>query len=1025
MKRLTAIILSLILMLCALPFNAVTVSAADGVRTIDALSLGTLNSNISSYESALSNLSDPSYGMKSSYNNYVYALAVKDMANYGSLNTQATVDGAGFTSNMTKWNAYSGTYQPKIGSTAIPSDYYANVLYANGSNDSAFSSTYYFTNLHEAWWNFLGGAGTYSAGVYVYYPDTTIMYDGVTNPAFPIVISMHEFKNSRNYWPQYFYASDSDYSLKDYWYGEKTGFGWPTSNTKRINNNTSNLPGHDESKNGATQLEGQNNYYTFRNSMEYFGNPSATLTTKSGFTWEQRYYYQDTTWNTKDYSNSTTQPVYIINYYKLIHKIDTEKALWTTTAKQATNGSYREGGFANFMNSLDNIEFDPNSYFTSSNNYTGCRDRIDSAYNSIDSPASRTADSHQTDWNKLRTAEDQNDGTKGKARDVYAAGNTKWTTSSWNSFKTAFEAVLDKFDGVVTSTSDKTFSYASLSASDATTLSDNLNTAYAGLTERADFTQVDADRASSTYSSVDYENYTYDSYSAFCTARKAVYDYADIASATKLDTAKSSIQTSLDTAHNNLVSAYAALTAVDDADAYEVFDKAVSVVETEVAQTNKYSSASTASMSGYVNTAKAAVYHTVTAEESSLLGVPANTVMKRTASGATDTATTALLSGVNTVVSASSSYNSYSVTFVINKDGSQVSSNTESGIAFGSTKTYSLGANYTDGSDTVKWTTTSGGGTNTVYGGDTLTKKVSADMTVTADITSAPPSAGYIYKYYNANGKHVFSDTHETSDYSDFESIKTYVAMPNMTVSDWYKEVDEDNKVVTVKAVYTNDGNITLSANSGTITNKNNDTVSAETPVAYNKDFTVTYSGSNSFWAWAVKTGNKYTVASYNSSYSFYSHCDLEFVPIYKDGGNYYYETSSGAVLVTASTISSTPNNYFGLTEDAYIKKKLDIKSPFIGIVGKATVDSTKCRAYCLVTEGASINYTKVGIKFSKAGADPNANASTAITNVLATGQYSVTLSNTSYEDGKFRATVNYDFPYDIALDVMETTDLV
>ncbi len=1074
-KRLTAIALSLVLMISALPFNAVTVAAADGVRTIDALSLTDLNSSISGYETALSNLSDPSYNMKSSYENYVYALAVKDVADYGSLNTQSTVDGAGFTHNMTKWNAYTGTYQPRFGSTTVPSGTYKNVLWADGSSQTSFD----IASAPEIKTSTAGV--TYACKTWYYWPQTTLLYDGTTSPVMPITLTLADYEDNYNIHPEYIFLSSSNNTTSNFemfqrWDGyttvsgtDKTAyanwqalkFGWNTTNrSKPIGYNSSTSIGKNDNclevdqnpsnTNGDKFIKAEHWYgntyyeyskhdvstlmkYTYKNYLRYKNTPSDTLTTINNVTFDVKYWMSVVKVKTENDESklvNVTTPIRVVNYKKLIDKAtDTKKSLWTETAENAVNGNYREGGYSAFMGDLDTIEFNPNSYFTSSNNYTGLCNKIDTVCSTLDAPSSATADTHQTDWNKLRTAEDQNDG-KGKARDVYKAGNTKWTTSSWNTFKTAFENVLDRFDAVV-NTGAKTFSYSSLTGSDATRLSEALDSAYTGLQERADFTQINNDaKADSVYNTKSAENYTYDSYLPFAQARKVVNDYAALSDAVKLNTAKDDVQADLTAAHNTLNTKCNQLVEINDGiiEAYEVYDKAVSVVNTEILNTDKYSPDSTGGMSGAVVTANEAAYHTVSDDDAELLGASEGTVLKRKAVTALDTVTANLLSDINGIIEEDSSYNSFSVTFVINKDGLPVSSNTETGIPFGALREYSLGDNFTEGEDTVKWTTTvtDGGGKNIVYGGAALNKKVSGNLTVTADITSAPESEGYIYKYYNANGKHVYSDTHSASDYRDFESIMIYVEMPMMTVTDWYAEVDETNKVVTVKAIYTSEGDISLTAQSGTIINSKNETVEAGTTVAYNKNFTVSYTGSNTFWAWAVKTGeNKYTVASYSRNYFFYSHCSLEFVPIYKDGSNYYYETSDGAVAVTADTISSTPNNLFGYDSDGYIRKKLDIKAPFIGIAGKTTVDNTKCRAFCIVTEGASIDYTKVGIKYDKNGNDPVNKASTTIGNVLETGQYSVTLSNTSEENGKFRATVNYDFLYDISLDVMETTELV
>ena len=1045
LKRTIAVSLSVLMLICAMPFNAITASAAGDVSNISAL-----KTQIDNYVGMMDGTTY--VNMEAAYEKYIAAVKLYDAAVYGTNGEDVTdaklVDAknelVGAIANMTAWSksTANATYQ-FAGDTGSLGSNVSGLLYA--STPSNFPHATRITASNEP---------MEMVGIAPY--KVVVLYDGTTITKIPVMFAARNSGATLGYdramcgwYPTNAYnvaTDNANFKLSGAWANRyETGnkdepdtkilrwtSGGSNGHSKTMagyNNSTSeSATGNDNIKQGSNA----SSFYSFANTLNYVGGASGFtngLKTVNMY-WRGRH-------DTKEKGNifsrkwgsyyyQAVQPdghiYYVIDYKSALDQISAKESLLNFNGKE-----YLNGDLTSLLTNFDKCTVSvTNSGYTDSNVATKASD-IASTLSSGASGLSNISSVSDScaNFKSLKTVIDTAaSGDLKGVRGEYAYNNAdlKWTTTSYSNFKTAYENAQAVFDNALKN------GYSAAANTTAGNCKTALENAYSNLAERADFTQIDTDAAAgSKYNQALAANYTYDSFLPFAQARKTVNDYAALAQATKLDTAKATEQANLDNAHSNLETAFNNLVAVDDSSKYEAFDKALQVVRTETAQTNKYSSASISAMTSVADTQEAAVYHTVTASEAGILGVAANTKLKRTSvSDNTDNNTAALLNGVNTVISSSTSYNSFSVTYVVNRDGTQVSSNTESGIAFGSSRTYTLPSDFISGEDTVKWTTvTDGGGTNTVMGDTELTKKISSNLTITADITSAPVSAGYIYKYYNANGKHVYSDTHETSDYNNFESIKPYVSMPMMVVRDWYTEVDETNKVVTVKAVYTTDGNITLSAQSGTVTNSKGETVSSGTTVAYNKNFTVTYTGNNTFWAWAVKTGNKYSVASYSSSYAFYSHCNLEFVPIYKDGSNYYYDTSSGAVLVTASTISSTPNNYFGYDEDSYVKFKLDRKAPFIGIVGKAVVEETKCRAYCLVTQGASIDYTKVGIKFSKTGQNPSGNTSTAIGNVLDTGQYSVTLSNTSYENGKFIATVNYDFPYSVTLDVMESTDMV
>ncbi|MBQ3904583.1 MAG: hypothetical protein II744_06350, partial [Eubacterium sp.] len=638
--------------------------------------------------------------------------------------------------------------------------------------------------------------------------------------------------------------------------------------------------------------------------------------------------------------------------------------------------------------------------------------------------ASVTTDT-DSGYSKIRTAMDA-------ARATYNAGNTQYTTDSWNAFTSAYSSASALMAELPTTLYSK--------QSDASDAGTALSTAYAGLKKRADFSQIDAAAADSKYNNISPTAYTYTSYKAIVAARKTVQAYSAWTQAVKDNTAYDDEQTNLNNAVAALENAYNARVPVEEESYYETYDAIIDVVESELSQTEKYNTTAHDNMESALNTANGAVYHTVTADEASDLGVAAGTKLKDTPKVVDEVTRTAdyfsgvMLTALNNVTKETSSYNSFSVRFVIVKDNTTLS-DTTTPETFGAAHEFSLGSYYTDDDDVILWQTETYDdenkleSVNKIYGGSSITKIINSNVVVTANITSKQSTTDYIYKIYNGNGKLVSVEYYPTSDVTEFEDAESLVALPFYKFTDWYISVDETSKTVTVKAVYDELETVALSAYNGTFTNlEDSSSLGSSATVLYDIRANISYTGSGSFYAWAVKVGSKYTVVSYNSSYDFYTQTALEFVPIVVVSGSYVYELSGGNVNVTAATIASTPSNLFGKTADQFVTEKLTNKAPFIAVVGTAELtELNKHRAFVMVTEplanGTGVKYTRLGIKFSKDGTDPASTSSKAISSVLPTGQFTVSLNGTT--TGAYRATVNYDYNYmGASFDVCDTSDL-
>ncbi len=1117
-KRLLALLLTLVMLLSAMPMTAL---AADGVRTIDNVSTTELETAIANYKNAMDG-TIYRY-MQDAYDKYCYAVRVLDATKYGSLNNQSTINTAKNNLNTATATMTTNVWGTKTDNTGFKADGSSKFKYGNVTRQPSYSDSnnilWAYDNTTSSFNWSQGGkitysrAGTYSAYFSYYYPtDIVLMYDSTSassKPKIPIILGVQDRDSNYDLYPQWIYTNSNNFSMGDsYWRGYSDGFGWAqnySSTNKLIGTGSSTAISHSHAN--CLDIDNTNTPRSMNNYLQYDGNPTETITTVNSFTWNSNHYTYNalkvwSQWEAYDNSSITSStPIRIINYLKLKTAVANKKSAFQTYCSNVKNGKYVEGQLSNYFAKFDIATFNPNDYFSTTNNdYTGCGQAVDKGVTAMNSLPSVSEDTYQTKYQSLRNEESVVDGDKLAERECYKAGNTKWTTTSWNTFKSAFETSMDAFDDLITN------NYKSIDSA----IQTSLHTAYAGLKERADFREVDADKANNDYiiakASNDYttsthnafvnayaaaetyadwdndkklntekaveqdsidaahnntiatfgaldlkadftaidadkntqayygvsaEAYTYDTYKAFVTARHEIDTYAAYDAATRADTGRNAKQAALDQADADIRAAWSNLAPVDAASKYETFDAVVATVQGELTQTGKYSAAAIRNIETILAQKQAEVYHTVTADEADLLGVTTGTLLKNTTTDGTDTITAALLTAVNTITQNESNYNNYTVTFTAEKDGEEVINQTAT-VPYGTVYTFDLGSNFDENANTVVWSATTNDGSevtgsNKMNGRGTIDKLIDTNIAVHAVITGYAASNLYTYKIYNGNGRLVAIEHHATNDVKEFNDAKALVAIPFYTFDSWYIEVDENTKTVTVKAAYAAGDPIHYTVFNGTLTDDKGNNKGTAADLIYDRETKVAYTGNNTFYAWAVKVGSKYTVVSYNNEYTFYSHTALDFVPIIKDGNTYKFETESGNFAVTAEQIASASENTFGLTADEYVKTKLDNKAPFIAVVGTKILNNEKTRAFAMVTEGCTTAYTGVGMKFDKGDNDPIDVAAKPIPTVVSTGQFSVTLSGTT--SGKFRATVNYDFPYSQAggtahLDVTDVSDL-
>jgi hypothetical protein len=1084
-KRFIALAMTLVMSVTMLPLTALA-KTNSGYET----DLSYLEEKIADYETAMAAMKSSTTiykNMKAAYIAYDKACRYRDAVRYGTTSSSqitAFADDLATKTNAMKNNKYSvpATYE---GLTK------AQMGFSSGSSASAtytknMISPIVFSNLSTLTdgekenanagvggssfvWLWQGSDKTYTAPI----AGGIIMTDTFWLNAFryfSIYVNGGDISLGTDwkYKKNTFWNNSSPFAVASGggWYYEDSSSDGTVTKTKNTGDSGTQVNNDNMSKN---VFHGLTNYINYTNTAPFTQKTSDTdiknltaanyytSTTPSFRTNIRREFKSFWSNSTYDLAISYNKPIYVINYVNVKNVLFNSTRL--TKLSTIYNNDYATAtAFLDAYDTLTSYNYKMTGTISASTVSTKASDiksKVDTLINTtsalttkaslstlMSTIATKSGDSYSK-TNYTSKFEGENVATDSAITDP-ATDNSKYTTTSWNNFINAYEAVQTYFNNLYDGGAYPT------SLTNVTPLRTALVNAYNSLVLVAEFSPINKAIADvdTTYSTKNYDEnnnqiYTYSTWTAFAdsvntglTAKQD--DVSDIAkfvvSNNTVTSTQTDYQNGIDSKAQTIRDKETALVEVNN-DSYEAYESAKQIIESELTHTEKYTQDTIDSIRQALTSKDAEAYHILTATEaaaySSSTGKSFAENDKVKDSVNVDAQITSLLTTVNELANGEGSYRTYNISFTAEKDGEQIIEQSAT-VPYGTVYTFDLGNNFDEDNNTVIWSSTTNDGTavtgsNKMNGRGTIEKLIDTNIAVHAKITGYAESNLYTYKIYNGNGRLVAIEHHETADVKAFTDAEALVAIPFYTFSSWYIEVDENTKTVTVKAAYEAGDPIHVTAVSGTITDDKNADKGASADLVYDRETKVAYTGSNTFYAWAVKVGSKYTVVSYNSTYTFYSHTALDFVPIIKDGDTYKFETADDNLAVTADTIASSSVNTFGLTADEYVKTKLDNKAPFIAVVGTKILDNAKTRGFAMVTEGCTTPYSGVGMKFSKAGVDPADEAPKAIASVLSTGQFSVTLSGTTV--GKFRATVNYDFPYTQGggtahLDVMDVSDL-
>ena len=723
-------------------------------------------------------------------------------------------------------------------------------------------------------------------------------------------------------------------------------------------------------------------------------------------------------------SSSASQ--YIINYRAVKDKYNTVSSAYKTALSGKTFADFKENGLSNILTALDNLttmNVNPNMY-----NYdtdvaaavSKCAAAIKTAYNY--SVSAITSDQNQDEYDQLR-----------KALVNKVTDTTIYTTDS----VTEYNKILDASRELMRDVYTNGYKYPSKVTTDATELQTVLNPLVDLSVLKS---TVDAKRESKIFNADGTEQlYTYESwkniFDEISTADQMCVDYAEKGKYTTgtgnySDLRSDSLtynklnenpdnQTTVDNENTTLSGLN--LIPVDAADRYQSFDAAYEVANS--VDMAKYNDAGKEYIKNAIATAYNSVYATAGANAETYNAatgtsyMTADTLLKLTTTGKTDTVTTTLLNAINTVNNDPATYvNKYKA--VLNGDTDHSQSK-----YYGEMFSFTVTA---DADDIVTWLVTVyateadmnaalGGNSSIVpvnsqvistYNGATIERKADGFIVFESTVEKATDkTTTYAYKIYNAYGNVtdvIYSDT-PYDNTTIANQIKTSPKLPFYTFNGWNVGAPDSNNVINVIPNFkiNDDDYKTITVNGGTISlNKstaNHALVGAE----------ATITGNEGTYGWAVKLADgTYEIVAYGKDYKFNVLNSEDYVAITTADGKYY----AGEVELTPTNVAGFSNEYTDATMDdaAYLKAKLDSKAPFVYVqtVDDLTVNETpKKRVYVRVTAGAEENILSYGLELD--GQKFNSTAKND------GGQFYLQMNKTTFEaKGSIKSFVNYSFTY-------------
>lgn len=440
-KKIISLILAVMMVLTAFPMSAF----ADDLATKNDETAKTLADAIDFYEQVMTG--DVYFGMADAYKAYVDTQAAYDAYVYGG-NEDVKANAKSIANNLVSktdamrtksaWQPFTGT---KKGS------------FAQDTNNPEYQTPFYYNQVYNnlLWvkspidgseWTGELQAGTdmgYTAQVKFGVDDVTMLYDGKSAPSFGMSLRVLGVTKPRLWdWSHlrfhYAFVASSEEGVRnadglqfvDAWHGvdgNAENFQWNYFAPKHVT--------------GATNYEQTYTYYegahnkVFANIMKFtpagaypFGRDESLLLELNPII----YFNIGNDKANNSHSHQLTHTIRVFNYAKISKTVNAQTALLSKVK------NYKQGGLTEVMEAFDKLTVDPNSFFTSSNNYEACVNHYAEPVEYLASITENDLQKDETQYQSLRNALTRTDATSKISEEQKAL----YTPESWSAFDEAY-----------------------------------------------------------------------------------------------------------------------------------------------------------------------------------------------------------------------------------------------------------------------------------------------------------------------------------------------------------------------------------------------------------------------------------------------------------------------------------------------------------------------------------------------------------------------------------------------------------
>lgn len=486
-KRFLAMLLSVLMVLTSLPIAAFTAFGAAAATEDPAVT--EVKTAMQKYEQKLDN-GTVYTNMSAAYQAYVDCQKALDAYQYGTTKNDDGSYQNDFTgalsgkadalnnavNNMSEFVPYTGTAHgtfPNDANNASEAEYaenYKNILYSAPVTGTPvmFGENQAVTDP----WRAIPLVGTLkpsTADTRIYMSaDTVMLYDGITNPLTGVMMTTYGNDKPGGNWN----------NLAWYYCYVGTGQGLSMANSKWSGTDTCGDNAQDKlhlnyqwtirqtsgSKTGAcnasqliTEYENGVHGRATANAIQFNREFSTLVYTIKNPSFEYSLGISDRSDRKEFVGSSTDTVIRVLNYKLIMDTINNQKSYLPVVE------NYKYGGLSTVMQGFDQAMTDPNSFFTSGNNWQGAQTHYQTAINNLESTA--TQDSEQ--YKLVR------DAMVSTIVNTYNNGTNGWTLESWANFKAAYETAANAMSAPYT-----TGSYVAI---DGQKIADDLIAAYAAL----------------------------------------------------------------------------------------------------------------------------------------------------------------------------------------------------------------------------------------------------------------------------------------------------------------------------------------------------------------------------------------------------------------------------------------------------------------------------------------------------------------------------------------------------------------